>query len=140
MGIEISAFSGRTIDFNGQLFQSGGVTGLVLHPADKVRVKIGVTGAVPLLDLVSGTPTPNGSSVTITGVGQAANPPNVPLNVPATYTLHLAQGDLATLNPGDYDLEVNVVDSTDTAPPFSEKVAESHGVFHLIGQQLGNVG
>jgi hypothetical protein len=140
VAFEITCGAGRTKDFTGSVLKDDGVTAYVLAASDKLRIKIGVGGAVPLLDLVSGTPTANGSQLTITNRGQAANPPTVPVAVAGTWNLHLAQGDTALINAGAYDMEIHVVDSTDTAPANSERLNVQPGVIHFLTEMLGSTG
>jgi hypothetical protein len=89
MSISISHYQGRT-DVSG--------AAVTLAAGDKVRAKLWREDATtPLLDLVSGTPTANGSSVT------AANPTRLTVN----------QSD-ASWAPGIYSIEVAIVDAGDT--------------------------
>lgn len=125
--IEINAYQNRTIDFTGTLLQADGTTALALAAGDKLRVKIGVTGNTPLIDMVSPTETASGSSVTITATS------------PAAYALHLAQGDM-TMAPGAYDIEIIVIDSAEDDPANAAKQAVDYGIIHVIGTQAGTLG
>lgn len=87
--------------------------------ADKIRVKIGRPGETPIFDIVSGTPLAGGSNVTL------ANPCMV--------RFHQEDTDDAT--PGTYEIEVAVVDGSDTGVI---KHA-SRGPFILLETQLGGV-
>jgi hypothetical protein len=100
-------------------FYSSGSTLADLAASDKVRVKIGRSGQTPLLDIVSGTNLAGGSYVT------KANPA----------ILELVGADLAAsiIQPGIYDIEACVVDSTDSS---RIKLAEQ-GIFTLISTQGG---
>lgn len=126
--IRLSALQGRTRDFTLTLYEADGTTGVALAAEDVVRVKIGLRGATPLLDLDSVAATSNGSLVTITSIV-----------APAVCTLRLAQGDLSSLFPGAYDLEVSVVDDSETAPADAIKSA-TQGVLHVLPSMGGDVG
>lgn len=136
MSFEILAYQNRTTDFNGSLYASDGVTPIQLVSTDALRFKMGRRpGSTPTIDLRSGSPTANGSAITITGLGSAsANPPT-----PATYTVRLAQGDIDTLTPGPYDAELLFVNTIDTVPAVSTQPV-SVGVVHVIPEMGGAVG
>lgn len=93
---------------------------ITLGSGDVIRVKIGHAGSTPLLDLNSTTATSGGSSLTF------ANPT----------TMFLHQTDMNSLSPGRYDIEVSLVDHSQSD---AIKMAEK-GVFHLENTQTGSVG
>lgn len=96
MSISISHYRGRTCAYDITVTDAAG-DAVVLGVGDKVRCKIWREDATtPVLDLVSGTPTSNGSNVT------AANPTR----------LTLTQGD-ANFGVGIYSIEVAIVDAQD---------------------------
>ena len=99
---------------------------MTLAATDIVRVKVGQAGDTPLLDIDSVGPTANGSVVTIDTLS------------PASVTLRLAQGDTASLN-GLYDIEVNVVDDSETDPDNAIKAAE-YGALSVLYSQAGDIG
>lgn len=132
MSFEIIAPKSRTTDYSGSLYQADGTTPVVLAAADVVRFKLGRgVGATPLLDLTQSA-TANGSVVTVTSRGVAATSP-------ATYTVRLAQADLASIFAGAYDAEVSVVIDAETAPADAIKHVEI-GVAHIVGMPGGNQG
>jgi len=106
---------------------------LALAAEDEVRIKIGRgRGNEPLLDLVSGLggapePTPGGSSIAFTpGTGNVV--------------LIVGQGDVGDAwEPGVYEMEIAVVDGSETAPPDAIKTA-AFGSFVLIGTMTGEIG
>lgn len=86
---------------------------------DTFRVKIGRTGAAPLLDLDSDAASANGSTV------QAANPSIVVLD----------QDDVETLSAGVYDCEVSIVDASD-----GNRIKHADkGVCVVHGTQAGSI-
>lgn len=91
---------------------------VVLSAGDVVRVKIGVAGKAPLLDMGSDAATANGSHLT------AANPTTVVLN----------EDDL-DLTPGIYDLELAAYDASQTQFKHADK-----GVICVHDTQLGETG
>lgn len=90
---------------------------IAMAGSDKVRIKIGIPGRTPVLDIVSGTPTANGSTAS------AANPSDV----------HFDQSDTNT-TPGVYEIEASIVDGGTG----KIKHAES-GVLQIIETQDGGV-
>lgn len=128
---EIVAYRGRTKEYTGTLYRSDGTTALVLASGSKVRFKAGRGDqATPLLDLVSGVATPNGSTVVLDTLGSGSTP--------ARYTVRLAQDDLADIEPGTYDAEVVVIDHGSSGPADAAKVAAS-GTLHIIGRMGGGL-
>lgn len=96
MSISISHYQGRTCAYDITVSDSAGVA-ITLAAGDRVRCKIWRENATtPVLDLKSGTPTANGSSVT------TANPTRLTLN----------QQD-AVWPVGIYSIEVAIVVATD---------------------------
>ncbi len=116
MAILATFYRNRTADEQITFYDVDGEE-IVIANGDKVRIKIGRPGELPLLDIVSGTPLAGSSQVS------AANPA----------TLRLAQDDTADLQPGHYELEASIVDHADSD---FIKHAES-GVLHLLDTQLG---
>lgn len=117
-GLQIIADRRRTSEHDIRFGEADGDDVTVL-PTDRVRVKISGTAATPLLEILGGTPTSNGSSCT------NANPTR----------LRLDQGDL-TFPAGIYDIEANIVDASD-----SNKIKKAErGVLHLRESLGGNVG
>ena len=121
----INAWKNRTADYSIQLFEADGTTELVLAAADSVRIKIGRTGATPNLDLKSGAATSNGSVPSFT-VGTN------------DVTLRIGQADLSSIVPGAYDMEVLVVDDSETAPDNAIKHVQ-FGVLMVHDSQTGAV-
>jgi hypothetical protein len=96
-------FLGRTKAFSVQIFQSDGITPVALQTGDYVRFKVSYGTGLPLLDLINGTPSSNGSSITIqSAIGAAAE-----------VLIELTQGDTAEWGPGTFDAEIGVVDGVD---------------------------
>ena len=95
MTISITHYKTRTCAYDITVADAAGAA-VILSTSDKVRLKIWREDDTPLLDLVSGTPSDNGSSVT------AANP--------TRFTLHQ---DDAAWTPGIYSIEVAIVDGGD---------------------------
>jgi len=124
-GFLILAYKNRTRDFDVQIYEPDGSTAVVLQADDVVRVKIGRAGSEPDLDLDSIEATASGSSVTFTtGTNDV--------------TLRLAQADLNGLTPGVYDVEVAVVDNSETAPDDAIKTAEV-GSLCVVRTMTGDV-
>lgn len=117
----VSAYRNRTIDLFVSLYESDGSTPFVLGAGDNVRVKIGRGGDSPLLE-IDRDPSPAGSKTTF-----AAGSNQV--------TMRIAQGDTSGLAPGSYDLEVVVVDDSESTPQDAAKHVQ-YGVFSLL-QSLG---
>lgn len=124
--IFLRARLGRTADFTIELFESDGTTAFNLQTSDNVRIKIGRGQEEPVLDLDSADPTPNGSAVTFT-------------NATNDVALRLAQGDTQDLEPGAYDLEITVVDASETAPVDAIKHVQD-GVVFFHPTMAGSVG
>lgn len=91
---------------------------------DTVRVKIGRTGQVPLLDLSSAAATANGSTIT-------KNTPSSGVN-----RVQIVQTDMDTLDAGVYSFEVILVDNADAQ---AAKHVD-HQVLVVQGTMLGSVG
>jgi hypothetical protein len=126
MSFHLHAYLGRTRDFTGTLYEADGTTELALAQDDVVRIKIGTNGDTPDLDLSNINETDNGSVVSGITAGQG------------DYTLRLAQGDLTAIGLGDFDVEINVVDESETAPPNAIKHAE-YGVLTVHPTMGGSV-
>lgn len=125
MSFENIAYAGRTTDFTVLLYEDDGSTALVLANADVVRVKIGRAGSV-VLDLDSAADTANGSGVTVDNRSAAQ------------VTVRLAQGDTSAMQ-GTYDVEVLVVDASETSPANAVKACE-YGCMHILPSQSGDTG
>ena len=106
---EIEAIAGRTVDYDAAIYEGDGRTALNIAADDKVRFKLADTeNGTPTLDIVSGTPTANGSTVTISGT------------TPGTCTVRLAQGDTSTLSGTKY-WELILIDNSETSPADAAK-------------------
>lgn len=116
MSVFMTAYRRRTGVFDITITEADGSL-VELVAGDKIRVKIGRSGAVPLLDLSSDAPSANGSTLT------AANPTRLYLT-----------GDDATAYPGVYDAEVSVVDASDGKIKHADT-----GVFVLHETPLGGL-
>ena len=126
MAFELKAHANRTQDFTIALFENDGSTAIVLTGTDVVRVKVGRADDTPNLDIDSVGATANGSVVTIDTLN------------PASVTLRLAQGDTTSLL-GLYDVEVSIVDDSETAPADAIKAAE-YGSLSVLASQGGDIG
>lgn len=126
----ITAFKGRTTDYQFTLYQSDGVTGVVLDSGDVVRFKLGTHfGSTGLsLDLDSVAATTNGSGVTI---NQST--------APAKATVRFAQADMSGLKDRVYLGEISVTDNSETAPADAIKHAEA-GTVYVQASMGGDVG
>lgn len=115
----ITAYRGRTKLCDITITDEDG-DNVSISGSDAIRVKIGNGKDTPLLDLDTVAATANGSSLTL------ANPTR----------LRLDQSDLSGIPAGVYDIEVSVVDNSD-----SQKIkhAES-GTFALHDTPGGDVG
>ena len=122
MSFQLKCLAGTTQDFVIDLLWNGNAaTPVTLAAGDIVRVKVGHADSTPELDLSSIAPTANGSGVTIDTLS------------PASVTLRLAQGDTANL-AGTYDIEVNVVDVSETVPPNAIKAVE-YGALAILASE-----
>ena len=127
MSFLIIAHAKRTKDFTLTIKSpSGGY--VVLADTDIVRVKIS-RGNATVLDLDNNA-TDDGSVVTIAGRGAD--------DTFATATLRLAQGDLTTLK-GMYEMEITVVDASETDPDNAIKVVDI-GSVEILASPSGDVG
>jgi len=122
---QIHVYKNRVVDYDVNLFEDDGTTEVTLLSDDVVRVKIGRGGGTPDLDLSSIEPESGGSSVTFTA---ASNDVTVRFGT-----------DTADLEPGAYDVELAVVDNSETAPADAIKHAE-YGVMVLHPTMGGEVG
>ena len=123
---DIVAVFGRTEDFAWSAYDADGEA-TVLAAGDKIRFKMArKPDDTPLLELVSGSPTVNGSGVTIADLD------------PASGTVRLAQGDTISFR-GDYHYEMNLVDDSETAPPDAIKQF-IRGKITFLPSQLGDLG
>ena len=130
MVAENIAYSNRTHDFTVQLkTPSGGYAQLAA--TDVVRCKIGRGTGVPSLDLDTVAATANSSSVTVAELGDGSA-------THASVTIRLAQADLSSLQ-GAYDIEVSVVDDSETAPADAIK-AVGYDVLVVIATMGGDIG
>lgn len=126
MSFLIHAHNFRTRKYRVELFEADGVTPVQLEAGDVVRIKVGANGETPVLDLSSLGPTDNHSAVTFTPGGNVV-------------MLTLAQKDVADLGVGAWDVEIAVVDESETQPPDAIKHAESGSLFvHPVpGGEIG---
>lgn len=120
----VTAYRNRTIDLLLSLYESDGSTPFVLAANDNVRVKIGRGTDSPLIE-VDRDASPAGSKTTF-----AAGSNSV--------TLRIAQGDTANLAAGSYDLEVLVIDDSESSPPDAAKHVQ-YGVFSLLPTMGGDI-
>lgn len=96
-------YRNRTSVLTLSLTTSDGETNVAVDAGDTVRYKVFRRGDdTPLLELVSGTPTANGSSVTVDDA-----------TAPAAVTVLIDQDD-AGLTAGVYGAEYGLVDSSDS--------------------------
>lgn len=130
---EIHAVAGRTEDFNWSIYESNGTTAVAITGSDKVRFKLArKAGDTPLLDLVSGTVTANGSTVNITDLGDAG------ADEPASGNVRLGQEDTEDFS-GKYRFELNLVDDSETAPADAIKPI-CRGTIEFLPAQTGDIG
>lgn len=115
MAFEVRSPAGRTVDFTVPIFEANGTTAIVLTNTDVVRCKVGRGTATPDLDIDSVGALSGGSVVTIDTLD------------PASVTVRLAQADTLSLS-GIYDVEVSVVDDSETAPADAIKAAEKGSI------------
>jgi len=101
------------------------IQGVTTVSSDVIRVKIGQIGATPSLDLSSIAATANGSVVTFTAGASTA-------------LVRIAQADTASLTPACYDMEVMVVDDSETAPANAVKHSINY-VLVVLGSHSGSV-
>lgn len=122
---------GRTRDFTLDLFEVDGTTPITLAADDVVRVKVyRGNAAEPILDLDSIAPSLAGSTVEFTAGTNDVQ-------------LRIAQGDTSDLNPGAYDVDVDVVDNSDhmgTSPQANAVKHAETGVAHVMGAAEGEMG
>jgi hypothetical protein len=128
MSFLMVTYRNRTRDFDVQVKSpSGGY--VVLAADDVVRIKIHRNGTIVLdLDNVA---TGNGSYSQVTTQGDGAS-------AHAQATLRLAQGDVQTLK-GTYEVEVAVVDNSETSPADAIKSCET-GVLEVVETPGGDIG
>lgn len=92
----------RTKEWTASIFEQDGVTPAVLVSGDYVRFKVSMGTGLPLLDLVSGTVTPNGSTIIVESLS------------PASVQVKIAQGDTEDWAASVYDAELGIVDAVDS--------------------------
>lgn len=116
----LTAYRGRWKCFTLTVTDANGAN-VVFAAGDVIRVKIGRSrGDVPVLDMDSAAASANGSTLT------AANPT----------TFNLVPADATLFTAGSYDIEVAIVDDTD-----SDYIKHAiTGVFVVHDTQLGDVG
>lgn len=118
MSFLITARNRRAREWDIVLYESNGTTELVLAADDVVRIKIGVPGESPVLDLSS----IDDAEITFTaGTGDCV--------------LKLTAAQAAELGVGAHEVEVLVFDESEDKP----KHAES-GVMYVFETMLGEVG
>lgn len=122
---------GGTLDWTFELHESDGTTVVNLALTDVVRVKI-YRGdqATPDLDLDQAV-NANGSVVTVDDRGDESTA--------ASCTLRLAQGDTLNLSHVCYDVEVGIVDDSETAPADAYKPVQQ-AVLHVLSGPAGDKG
>lgn len=126
MSFEIHIRRNRTADFTIELKAADG-TAVLLEETDVVRVKVGGTNGIdPTLDLSSIEATANGSVCEFTAETNLVN-------------FRIAQGDTDELLPQVVDMEVAVVDDSETAPADAIKHVQT-GLLYLHGSPAGDVG
>ena len=125
---EVEAVAGRTEDFDWTAYEGDGRTTIAFAADDKVRFKLGSTASdtTPDLDIVSGTPTANGSAVTIADLD------------PASGTVRLAQSDTSSFS-GKMYFELLLVDNSESSPADAIKVI-CRGTMVFSGSMGGSVG
>lgn len=120
---------GRTRDHQIVLYETNGSTGIVLAATDVLRVKIfRGNNQTPALDIFDVSDLANSSGITITQ-----------RTAPATATLRITQADTASLPLGVYEVDIIVVDDSETAPADAAKQAMS-GLLYLTGSGGGDLG
>jgi len=130
---EVIAVAGRTEDFTWSAYAADGATPVAFAASDKVRFKLArKAGDTPLLDLVSGSVTANGSTVSITDLG------DVNADEPATGGVRLAQADTDDFD-GEYHFELNLVDDSETNPADAIKQI-CRGKIKFLKSQGGSLG
>lgn len=121
---QIHVYKNRTVDFTVNLFENDGTTEVLLASDDVVRVKIGRGTGAPSLDLDSTGAESGGSVVSFTA---GTNDVTVRFGT-----------DTSAMDVGAYDVEVAVVDNSETAPVDAIKHAE-YGVLNLHPTMGGDV-
>ena len=125
MSFEILSHAGRTRVFQVSLYEADGSTAVVLGSGDVVRCKIGRGAATPDLDLDSVADASGGSGVTVDTLD------------PGVVTVRLAQSDTTDLL-GVYDVEIGIVDDSETDPADAFKTC-AKGVLHVLPGMGGDV-
>lgn len=104
MPIQLTAHINRTIIFAGSLKTAAGLPA-ALASQDVLRIKIGRPNQQPILDLSTGAPSANGSTLIVTSLGDADNA--------ATFQLRLVAADTMLFSQSGFTVEVLLVDSSD---------------------------
>lgn len=120
MSISFELHRGRKVTHTFTMKDSAD-TNVTVADTDVVRVKIGRQGSTPILDLGSDAASGNGTTV------QRANP----------FEVAFAAADVTLLKAGVYDVEILVVDDSESGDP--PKHAE-HGVCTVHETMGGDVG
>lgn len=106
---EITLQAGRTEDLSFTILDKDG-NGLEIGATDHVHFRLKLTrGGTPVLEIVDGTASAEGSDITITTRGDSA-----PV-VAAAGTIQLAEGDTEDLS-GRYFAELDLEDDSETDP------------------------
>lgn len=124
MPFEVIGYRNRVADYSGTVLDQNGLA-VNWAASDKCRVKIGRDGAAstPVLDLVSGTPTANGSLAYVTLASNA-------------YSFRIEAADMTLLTPGLFTVEVIFVDNSDGD---RMKVIDV-GTLHVLETMVGATG
>ncbi len=125
----VDCVAGRTESFSWEAYKADGRTPQAFESGDKVRFKIAVTaGGAPSIDLLSGTPSTEGSTLSIDVLGTNEV-------TPASGVLILDQDDTAGLS-GTMHFEMDLVDASDgnRIKPFLR------GKMRMLPSQGGSVG
>lgn len=95
----IECWINRDRNFTMPILQADGTAFPLVSATDIVHLRIGRNGDALSLELVSGTPTAHGSTLTFTNGGNVA-------------TCYINAADTKALEPGAYDYELEVVRSS----------------------------
>ena len=129
VSFELHQPRGRTRDHQIVLYETDGSTGILMESTDVLRVKIfRGNSQTPDLELFDISDTSNDSGITITQ-----------RSAPATATLRIAQADTENLPLGVYEVDIIVVDDSESAPVDAAKQAMG-GLLYLTGTGGGDLG
>ena len=123
MPFEINIIAGRDQDFSGTLEDANGAAIAITASSDVLFKAYRGPGATPDLD-INGTALAGGSVTSFTaGSGTGIG----------TWTVKFFAADTASLTPGTYDVELELVDAGDG----NRVKPADRGVLHILGQPLG---